>query len=231
VEFKRARSDEQREVRRQAILHVAADMVATMPVAELSLNELSRRVGLAKSNVLRYFESREAVLLELLDSAWRDWLARLGVNLARGDLGTAEGIARAIRDSIVDDRLLCELLSVSAAVLERNVSPEVARRYKVSAIANTQALADLVRSRLPGLSPEGGTYFAGGTLVSITGLWPLTQPSEAMLCVYEDPDMAALRIDFGEALYEMLATLLVGCLARWPVSTTSAAPARAEPRS
>ena len=30
-----------------------------MPVAELSLNELSRRVGLAKSNVLRYFESRE----------------------------------------------------------------------------------------------------------------------------------------------------------------------------
>src|SRR2546423_11038304 len=51
-------------------------MVAEMPVAELSLNELSRRVGLAKSNVLRYFESREAVLLELLDNAWRDWLAR-----------------------------------------------------------------------------------------------------------------------------------------------------------
>src|SRR2546430_7206322 len=104
--FRRARSDEQREIRRQAILRVAADMVATMPVAELSLNELSRRVGLAKSNVLRYFESREAVLLELLDSAWRDWLSRLGVNLARGDVEEAEGIARAIRDSIVDDRLL-----------------------------------------------------------------------------------------------------------------------------
>src|SRR2546421_13066804 len=74
--FRRARSDEQREIRRQAILRVAAGMVAEMPVAELSLNELSRRVGLAKSNVLRYFESREAVLLELLDNAWRDWLAR-----------------------------------------------------------------------------------------------------------------------------------------------------------
>src|SRR2546429_10012855 len=73
--FRRARSDEQREIRRQAILRVAAGMVAEMPVAELSLNELSRRVGLAKSNVLRYFESREAVLLELLDNAWRDWLA------------------------------------------------------------------------------------------------------------------------------------------------------------
>src|SRR2546428_12712597 len=79
--FQRARSDEQREVRRQAILRVAAEMLAQMPVAELSLNELSRRVGLAKSNVLRYFESREAVLLELLDLAWRDWLDRLAAAL------------------------------------------------------------------------------------------------------------------------------------------------------
>jgi hypothetical protein len=44
---------------------LAAAMLREMPVAELSLNELSRRVGLAKSNVLRYFETREAVLLEL----------------------------------------------------------------------------------------------------------------------------------------------------------------------
>src|SRR6185295_16951299 len=50
------------------ILDTAAAMLEEMPVSELSLNELSRRVGLAKSNVLRYFDSREAVLLELLDS-------------------------------------------------------------------------------------------------------------------------------------------------------------------
>ena len=42
-------------------------MLDEMPVAAVTLNELSRRVGLAKPNVLRYFESREAVLLELLD--------------------------------------------------------------------------------------------------------------------------------------------------------------------
>jgi AcrR family transcriptional regulator len=72
--FQRARSAEQREIRRQAILDTAAAMLLEMPVAELSLNALSRRVGLAKSNVLRYFESREAVLLELLDRATKQWL-------------------------------------------------------------------------------------------------------------------------------------------------------------
>src|SRR2546428_13885140 len=77
--FQRARSEEQREARRQAILGAAAAMLAEMPVAEVTLNELSRRAGLAKSNVLRYFESREAVLLELLDSAWQGWLFPAGL--------------------------------------------------------------------------------------------------------------------------------------------------------
>ena len=85
VTFQRARSEEQRAARRQAILHTAEAMLAEMPVAALSLNELSRRVGLAKSNVLRYFESREAVLLELLDAAWREWLDALAVALPPSD--------------------------------------------------------------------------------------------------------------------------------------------------
>jgi AcrR family transcriptional regulator len=220
--FKRARSDEQREIRRQAILRTAAQMLAEMPVADLSLNELSRRVGLAKSNVLRYFESREAVLLELLDNAWRDWLQRLTGALAhRVDRAAPAStryprIAATITTSLADERLFCELISVSAAVLEHNVSTEAARRYKLAAMANTTALAELIRGHLPELSPEGATYLAGGTLVAIIGLWPLTQPSEAMLCVYQDPGMAALRLDFATALEEMLAILLAGGLARWP---------------
>ena len=60
-------------------------MLAEMPVAEVTLNELSRRVGLAKSNVLRYFESREAVLLELLSSADQDWLTQLDHDLMAAD--------------------------------------------------------------------------------------------------------------------------------------------------
>jgi AcrR family transcriptional regulator len=212
--FQRARSDEQREVRRQAILRVAAEMVGQMPVAELTLNELSRRVGLAKSNVLRYFESREAVLLELLDSAWRDWLARLAAALPE-----STDVAATVTASLVGDRLFCELMSVSSAVLERNVSPDVARRYKLAAVANVNTHADLTRRYVPGLGTDGALYFAAGTLVATTGIWPLTQPSKAMLEVYEDPAMALLRLDFGTALYEMLATLLAGCLVRWPADT------------
>src|SRR5580658_7768109 len=150
VVFQRARSEEQREARRQAILGAAAAMLAEMPVAEVTLNELSRRAGLAKSNVLRYFESREAVLLELLDSAWQDWLVQLDKDLADAVDATAppaqraDQLAAAVAASLASRPMLCDLISAQAAVLERNVSPEVAAQYKRASIAAITSLGILI---------------------------------------------------------------------------------------
>ena len=92
MDFQRARTEEQREHRRRVLLETAAAMLAEMPVATLSLNELSRRAGLAKSNVLRYFESREAILLELLDSEAAAWVSDLEAMPydATGEFGSRE---------------------------------------------------------------------------------------------------------------------------------------------
>src|ERR1700744_3256261 len=135
VTFQRARSKEQREARRQAILDTAAAMLDEMPVGEVTLNELSRRAGLAKSNVLRYFESREAILLELLDRATKLWLSEMPAQLAPGIAadGTRrerdDQLAVVLAPSVAPRRELCDLLSAQTGVLEHNVSAEVVARY------------------------------------------------------------------------------------------------------
>ena len=221
--FQRARSEQQRELRRRAILDTAAAMLAEMPVAEVTLNELSRRVGLAKSNVLRYFESREAVLLQLLDSAAQEWLAQLERDLpaavhpdaAPADRG--DQLAAAIAASLAARPVLCDLAGAQAAVLERNVSPQVAAEYKRATIANVGTLGRLVLGCLPELGAGGAGQFAGATVLAAGALWPATQPSAAMLAAYAaDPALAALRLDFGTTLRELLAILAAGVLARGP---------------
>ena len=218
--FQRARNEEQREARRQAILDAAAAMLAEMPVAEVTLNELSRRVGLAKSNVLRYFESREAVLLELLDAAWLDWLTELEETLA-GEAGAADQsdavdeLAATVAASLASRPVLCDLLSAQSAVLERNVSPGVAATHKRATMANVTALAQLVLRRLPELGDHDAVRFAGATAMVTGAIWPSAQPSAAMLLAYEsDPALAALRLDFTATLREVLEVLLTGLLAR-----------------
>jgi AcrR family transcriptional regulator len=219
--FQRARSEEQREARRQAILGAAAAMLAEMPVVQVTLNELSRRAGLAKSNVLRYFESREAVLLELLDSAWQDWLAQLEQELA----GTADAaaplagrtdqLAATLAASLASHPMLCDLISAQAAVLERNVSPQVAAQYKRASIADITALGLLMSRSVPELGETGAVRLAGAAVMMTGALWPHTQPSAAMLAAYEaDPELAAMRLDFASTIREVLQVMIAGLLAR-----------------
>jgi len=219
--FQRARSEEQREARRQAILATAAAMLAEMPVAEVTLNELSRRAGLAKSNVLRYFESREAVLLELLDSAWQDWLTALDQDLARAVdpatpvAGRCAQLAVAVAASLAARPMLCDLISAQAAVLERNVSPQVAAQYKRAGLAGIAALSGLMLRCVPELGGPDAGKLAGATIMTTAALWPHTQPSAAMLAAYAaDPELAAMRLDFTATLREVLDVMSAGLLAR-----------------
>ncbi|MCP2167039.1 TetR/AcrR family transcriptional regulator [Goodfellowiella coeruleoviolacea] len=221
VAFQRARSAEQREVRRAAILDTTAAMLAEMPVSAVALNELSRRVGLAKSNVLRYFESREAILLELLDRAWQRWLTELDERLARevDPHGTprqrGDRFAEVLAGSLRPHPVLCDLCSAHTSVLEHNVSVGVAARSKRATLDNITTLAGLARRHLPELGADDARKLAGAAVLLIGALWTSTHPSASMLAAYEtDPALAALRLDFTTALAESVAILISGILSR-----------------
>lgn len=219
-EFARARSAEQRQVRRQTILDTTAAMLAEMPVAAVSLNELSRRVGLAKSNVLRYFESREAVLLELLGEAEQEWSQGLEPALAAVDPATpararCHQIAEVVAGSLAARPVLCDLVSAQAAVLERNVSPAVAASFKRTTMANLRSAGRHLGKPLPELSEEATTTFAGMTAVAAGAFWSYAHPSAAMLAAYrENADLGALQLDFRTTLTDVLEVLLLGLVAR-----------------
>jgi AcrR family transcriptional regulator len=219
VTFQRARNDEQREVRRRDILDAATAMLDEMPVSEISLNELSRRVGLAKSNVLRYFESREAVLLELLDRAAREWVDDLVAALAAVEpTGTArergDRVAALVARSLAKRPVLCDLMSAQPGVLEHNVSVDVVVRIKRSGLETLAAAAAAVRRPLPelGAGAEGLCLMA---VVLAGALWTHARPAPGVLAAYEaDPTLAVFRIDPAAALESTLATLIAGTLAR-----------------
>ncbi|MFC7480159.1 TetR/AcrR family transcriptional regulator [Luedemannella flava] len=218
MEFKRARSDEQRNERRLQILRTAAEMLAEMPVAKITLNELSRRVGLAKSNVLRYFESREAVLLELLDAEAQDWLAHLDRALEAGG-GTprqrGDRLAAILAESLAQRPALCDLTNAHASVLEHNVSAEVALRHKRATRATYETQSQLILRCLPELGSHDATQLAATATLITAAAWPCSRPPEALLAAYAaDPELATMRLDFTDLLRQTLAVTISGLLAR-----------------
>ncbi|GAA3988439.1 TetR family transcriptional regulator [Allokutzneria multivorans] len=214
TDFQRARRPEQVRQRREAILDTAGEMLAERPLAEISLRELSDRVGLAKSNVLRYFDSREAVFLELLDRRWTAWLDELEPVLTKQVPSDPEAVATAVALSLSGHAQLCELISSMAGVLERNITVEYARVFKGNSSRNADRLAAMVRGHFPGIGEHGAGHFAGSVFVIVAGLWPYARPTEAVAQVMAEMGSPTSPELFVIGLREGLCNQLVGLIAR-----------------
>ncbi|TDZ43948.1 TetR family transcriptional regulator [Mycobacteroides franklinii] len=219
--FRRARSEEQREIRRQAILETASSMLSDMPVSQISLNELSRRTGLAKSAMVRYFESREAVLLELLDASLRCWVAEIVAELSHDTRSgsaqeRADRLAALLSRSLREHTVLCDLMTAQPGVLEYNVSPETLLRFRRSAHDTIAQYTDAIRGYIPELG-EDAQSVSLSTVVTSAALWMYAQPSASAIAASEaEPELADILLNFDTDLETMLARLITGALVKRP---------------
>ena len=218
--FQRARSEEQRRIRREAILETASAMLDEMPVAAVTLNELSRRVGLAKSNVLRYFDSREAVLLELLDGSLQSWLASLEAELEAGiEAGAApetraRQLAVILARSLAERVVLCDLFGAQGGVLEHNVTLEAVKRHKRSSRERLATMTGLVLRHVPELG-DGAEVFCLMSLVTAGAVSSYVPPPPVLVAAYADePELGVLHLDLRTALETAFTASLVGVLPR-----------------
>lgn len=211
--YQRARSAAHKQERREAILAAARELAAERSVREVSLGDIARRVGLAKSNVLRYYETREEVYLRLLMQEWEAWHVAVAVRLRAG-APTPKAVATALASSLAERPLFCDLVSQMAATLERNVSAQMAREFKGRTIQLVSDLGAVVTQVLPGLDPEDGREAIAAATVIVAGLWPMANPSPHVLSMLADtPELVYGRVDFEHRLQHMLSAMLEGFLA------------------
>ncbi len=81
--FRRARTGAEKQQRRDVILSAARELGLRNGVRNVTLGDVASEVGLAKSSVLRYFETREEVYLQITADGWRDWTEAARARLAR----------------------------------------------------------------------------------------------------------------------------------------------------
>ncbi|PZG13682.1 TetR/AcrR family transcriptional regulator [Nonomuraea aridisoli] len=206
--FLRARRPEHKQQRREAILAAACELARTSGVRNVTLGAVADAVGLAKSNIVRYFGTREEIFLVLAAEEWRSWAAAAGARVATA--GDTTDVMRALAETLVDRPLFCDLLANSATSLEHNVSVDAARVFKHATLAAAAELGGQV-ARATGLTEREGlelTVVAAG----LAGmLYPAAHPSPALAQLYaEDPELAAARPELLPSLVRALSAFAAG---------------------
>jgi AcrR family transcriptional regulator len=211
VGFLRARRPEQKQQRYTAILDAARELALRDGVGSVSLADIAAEVGMHKSALLKYFETREEIFLRLAETEFAEWAA--GALAALSTAGPEpRDVADALANSVADRPLFCQLLLYTPLTLERNVSLDAVRAYKLAIKATLQELLPALQRALPALDADAcfDLFMMAGVVAA--GLWQAAHPSPQVMALHAENPEAAPYPDFRASLVRFVRTYLTGLL-------------------
>jgi AcrR family transcriptional regulator len=206
--FQRARKPEEIETRRVTLLAAAAELFDAEGPQGAGLNAIAAKAGFTKSNVYRYFESREQVLLELFLDEMAALVPAICARLDAATNNDVPALAGLIAGEFAARPRLGQLTAILTGVLEANVSEDTIVRTKRTVGAQTARLAEALQHKLPRASVADCRWAVSmiGTLVA--GMWPGARPSPAAARVLEREEFAAFRPNIQRDLKRAAEALL-----------------------
>ncbi|MER7788104.1 TetR family transcriptional regulator [Streptomyces sp. NPDC097640] len=204
--FVRARRPEQKEQRREAILSAARELASGSGVRQVSLGNVAAAVGLAKSNLVRYFGTREEIFLVLAVDEWHGWAGDVLTRLSNG-----EGPVDALAEPFAARPLFCDLLSQMGATLEHNISVSAARDFKRAVNTINGELADAITRALPTVTVGEARELAAQAPMLAGTYYPATHPPRTLAELYaQEPELAADCPALVPSLKRTLAAMAAG---------------------
>lgn len=209
--WQRARSPEQKDERRKAIMEAAAGLFQEQDYDKVSLNAIARRAGMAKSNVYRYFDTKEEIFLhlfledvaELFDEMTKRLEELTGCN-------DPQSIAASMVDCLSERERFAELMSILSVVLERNLSVEVAVWFKKEVHAYMPELQVMLQQALPDVTEEQAGEIIHYFFIMSAGIWSAANPSPTLDEALSRPELAHMRMDFRRDLTRALCVMMHG---------------------
>ncbi|WP_431279969.1 TetR family transcriptional regulator [Leifsonia poae] len=208
--FQRARSTDAKLQREAAILDAARALGLANGIRRVTLTDIAEAVGMHKSALLRYFETREQIFLRLTAASWREWSPAVCETLEGLDDRSPASVARVIASSLTSRPLFCDLLAQTPLNLERNVSVEGVRTFKLTSIEEFGRIVEVLTRVVP-VSEDDAADFMAAAVALAGALYQIATPGPELEELYRsDPRLMHSVLDLEPRLTRMLAAMLRG---------------------
>jgi AcrR family transcriptional regulator len=211
--FHRARSAAAKQLREASILAAARELGAERGIRQVTLTDIAAAVGMHKSALLRYFETREEIFLRLTAESWREWSGALRAELDRLVDPAPGAIAVVFAGTLASRGNFCDLLAQAPLNLERNVSVEAVHRFKLVAHAEVDAIAASLCALQPTLSRTDAVDVIAATTSMSGAFWQMATPGPEIAALYSsDPRLSHAVVDVEDRVRRLTAAILRGLL-------------------
>ena len=210
----RARTSEDKELRRRAILDAARALFAERGLAGFAMAEVAARAGLVKGTLYLYWPTREELLLSVLEELLWQWLDELDGRLDEtAEPAPPKRLAAIICDSLASYEPLGRLLAVLQTVLEHNVSRPSILRFKTELAVRMATTGARLERQVPLRAGEGVRVLLHLNAL-LVGLVQMADSAPLVQEVLSQPPLTALKVELPRELRHALTTYFVGLLGR-----------------
>lgn len=207
----RAVSQQQKAIRRQAILAEAWQMFQETSYQQVNMAEVAKRAGIAKGTVYLYFKTKEELFLALQTQAFEAWFDR--VDKALQSISSKDAIGQFIElmgASFDAQPALVRLIAILHTILEQNIDFTTALAFKQMLRERVLQTGSLLEAALPFLRPGEGAQLLLRIHAMAIGFQHLAEPAPVVKGVLEKPGLDIFNINFKDEFLTTLSTLLEG---------------------
>jgi AcrR family transcriptional regulator len=218
----RARSNDDKLQRSESLLDAAESLALELGgVRFVTVAAVTRRAGLHRTGVRRYYANKEELLLHLAERGWGRWRDAIESKLSdRTGLAPIE-VADVVAETIVSLSVFCDLLTHVTLSLEGDVDIERARRYKANAFADHDKIV-IALVQASRMTAEQLQNLLATTLMLAAGFWQVSHPTPMLARLYEEvPDWGHVALDFGPRLRSLLQAMATGLTATVTLAASS----------
>ena len=212
LERLRARTLEDKDLRRSHLLHAAAELFVQTDFDGVTIADMARKAGVAKGTAYLYFSSKQAVFLALVQAELTEWEQALSAALRTlSSPRTADAVPQTIARTLAQRPTLRRLLVLLHSVIEPSLDFESAHAFKVFLRDLVTRLSGDLVTHIPGLLPAQAAVLVmqiHALVISVTQL--ASPPPTIAQVLQQDASLQFMRIEFEPFLAQTLCTLLRG---------------------
>lgn len=157
--FKRARSEEQKNIRRDQIIEATIRLLENEPLEKITLASIASELNFSRANLYKYVTTREEIFLWIVASDAKKWVEGLQQSLENYDHLELKTFCYIWAEQIYQNKRLVKLFSLLTIVLEKSSTLTAFETFKQDFYSNFSQLRVIIKRLLPDLSNEQFRYF------------------------------------------------------------------------
>jgi len=212
MEWERARSEEQKEVRISEIIAATERLYKKYSFKEITFVLIAEEASFTRSNLYKYFSSKEEIFLEFLKQDIVLWRKDIIKTFKKKKRYSAEEFVSVWVEILNRHNRMLDLLSILFHFLEKNSSLQSVTEFKKATKHELIILTELLCGIFPNLTSEKAVEFVYLHISMAIGLYQMTNYNEVQLKAMENPELKDMKVEFNTYFEDGVLFLFKGLL-------------------